>query len=338
MPSNSQGVVNPSHLGKTLTSYCFGTLSDRDQEAVEEHLMACDVCWDEFQRLDAAVRTLRLDRAVGPASPPAEAISLLGLTGRLNRPFAGHKAFVVVAAILFAVVWTLGVWCELGYAYDRFGGLAWALSVPVSIWVVGSLLIALLFDVKATRIGATTGLLQSTTIMLLASGLLVSIVMFVMPTERTILASIETRTASSGYLKDVGFLFLPLLLFILPSFHAVIALQHELNAGRAHQVLTILSGGPERILPRGMLFLSTRALTMALAVYGTVRLVGTNYMLDALTPGRYAQLFTIVAYLNTGVSLVLATAALVWYAANLNELKREASALTRFETIESAKH
>lgn len=337
MASNTYDGGDRQHLGGVLTSYCFGDVSAQDQEAIEAHLMGCDVCWTQFQRLDAAVRTLRPDSGVGPAASETDVISILGLAGRLHRPFAGHVRFAIGAAALFAAIWTLGLWSELGYAYGRFGGLAWALSVPVAAYVAGSLSVALWLDAKATRTGLTTGLLQAAMALLVFTGLLMAVMMFVLPAERTILASIETRTASAGYFKDVVFLFLPLALFVLPSFHAVVVLQRELHTGHTHDVLTILNRDPQRILPRGMLFLSTRFFMLALVAYGTVRIVGTNYMLDALTPGPYAQLFTIVAYVSTGLALVLASAAVVWYAASLNELKREAVTVIALKRRESSR-
>src|ERR1700687_4795242 len=109
MPLNLDESVGAPHLGEALTSYCFGTLSEREQEAVEQHLMGCDVCWVQFQRLDAAVRTLRFDATVAAPLPAAEVMSVLGLAGRLDRSFAGHAAFAWTMAILFGCVWTIGL-------------------------------------------------------------------------------------------------------------------------------------------------------------------------------------------------------------------------------------
>src|SRR5258706_730203 len=121
-----------SHLGEALTSYCFGRLSDDDRDEVERHLMGCDACWNEFQRLDAAVRALRFDKMLRPSLQVSDVISLVGLSGRLNRAFGGHLPFALGIAVLFGIEWALGVWSELGYAYDRYGHLAWLLSLPVA--------------------------------------------------------------------------------------------------------------------------------------------------------------------------------------------------------------
>jgi hypothetical protein len=102
------------HLGRSLTSYCFGSLSDQERDEVEQHLMSCEVCWEEFQRLDAAVRTLRFDVALRPLLPVNEVASLLGLSSRLDRPFGGHGAFAFSVAALYGMEWLLGLWSELG--------------------------------------------------------------------------------------------------------------------------------------------------------------------------------------------------------------------------------
>jgi hypothetical protein len=318
---------NDPHLGEALTSYCFGGLPDDARDEVERHLMACNACWQEFQRLDAAVRTLRFDATLELALPGNDVISLLGLSSRLGRPFGGHLLFALTIAGLYGLEWTIGVWSELGYAYDRFGRLAWALSVPVAGWVVGSLLVSLSLDVTATRAGGTNGLARSTIVILSSLGVLMMCLLAVLPAEPTIRASFQTRTAAVGYLKDAVLLFLPLLVFIVPVFHAIVWLQRELRAGHADMVLGLLAKRADALIPRGMWFLSSRFLTGFLLVAGTLKIVGTNYMLDALKPGPYAGLFSLAAYLGTGVWLAIAVVSLAWYANNLNELKREATAL-----------
>ena len=61
---------------------------------------------------------------------------------------------------------------------------------------------------------------------------------------------------------------------------------------------------------------------------GIVKVVGTNHMLDALTPGPYAQLFSLAVYVSTALWLSIGIISLAWYSARLNDLKREALALT----------
>ena len=77
----------------------------------------------------------------------------------------------------------------------------------------------------------------------------------------------------------------------MPTFHTILRLQREIRVGRYHQVLSLLNREREAVVPPGMFFLSAQSLAFIFLVYGAAKTVGTNYMLDALTPGPYAQLF-----------------------------------------------
>jgi Putative zinc-finger len=326
--------------GRILTAYCFGALSGREQDAVEQHLMACDVCWAQFQRLDAAVTTLRFDASVRPSFAVRDVTSVLGLSGRLERSFGGHAPFAIGIAVLYGLEWTVGLWSELGYSYDRFGSLAWGLSLPALACVTATVLVAFWVDAKATRSGSVNGLWKSTAVLALGLGALVAALMMILPAERTILASFQTRTAASGYLKDAELIFAPLLVFFVPAFHTVLQLQSDLAAGRPQQVMRLFAPLPDRLVPRGMIYLSPRILGVFLGVYGLVKIVGTNYMLDALTPGTYAQLFTVAAYISTGIGFGIGIVSLAWYSSGLNDLKREAMAVIALErrTAKSIEH
>jgi hypothetical protein len=152
-----------------------------------------------------------------------------------------------------------------------------------------------------------------------------------LPPEQTIQASFQTRTAAGGFLKDATILFVPLLVFILPAFHTVLALQKLLASGRQEQVLDFLTKRLESLSPPGLLYLSPRLLGLILLVLGIMKVAGANYMLDALTPGPYSQLFSMVAYVSTGLWLAIPLWSIGWLSVNLNELKREAVALSTLD-------
>lgn len=314
-------------LGDALTSYCFGGLSDDERQAVEKHLIDCEACWTEFQRLDASVRTLRFNQMLHPALPVTEVVSMLGLSSRLNRPFGGHRRYVLWIAGLYGLEWMLSVWTELGYSYDRFGSLAWVLSGPTLLWMTAALVLALFDGTKSTVARETNGLMRSLTIMLSMMAVIIMCMMFVLPAEQTIAASFQTRTASGGYFKNAIVHFLPLLVFVIPTFHAVLRLQTELRSGRHRMVLGLLTREPSSVRPRRMIYLSPQLLSGVLLVLGVIKILGMNYMLDALTPGPYANLFSIASYVSTAAWFAIALISLAWYSTSLNELKREAKAL-----------
>lgn len=321
------------HPVDSLTDYCFGELSESVRESVERHLFVCDECWNECQRVMTAVAILRSDAAGKFPLAPGEVVSELGVSGRVHLPFAGHRKFALGVTALFAVQFLLGVWVELGYSYSRFGHLAWRLSWPAGLGAWINAICALHVDTRAIRRGRADGLLRSLGLMVAGIGLLTLAVVSLLPAEQTILASFQTRTAAAGYLKDVLIVFVPVLAFILPSYHTVTALQESVAAGRYEPVLATLTARGISVPPRGILYLSPRALGVLFLVLGVMRVAGANHMLDALSPGPYSQLFSIMTYLNVAAWLAATMWAMWWFWASLNEVKRDAIALARLSKI-----
>ena len=91
----------------------------------------------------------------------------------------------------------------------------------------------------------------------------------------------------------------------------------------------MLTKATDRIVPRGILYVPPQLLGAILLVLGIVKLVGANHMLDALSPGPYANLFTVASYVSTAIWFAIAIWSVVRYLDSLNELKREALALSR---------
>lgn len=317
-------------LATHITPYCFGDVSEQQHSTFEAHLLECDLCWREVERLSNGVQVLRSDSNLKQTLLTPELFGAFGISGGMDRAFGGHLAYVITVAVLYGLLWMIGIWTELAYSYDRFGELAWILSVPVTIWVLATLILSLRADTSETRAQSSTGLARSGLFMFGGLAVLTISLMILLPSARTILASIQTRSASGGYLKDAVFLFLPLLAFVLPPFHTVVALQRELRAGRADQVMRIVTRAPDAVAPRGVWYLSPRLLAAVLFVLGAFKIVGMNYMLDALAPGPYANLFTVASYTSTALWFGIALVSLAWYSSCLNELKREAIALQQF--------
>jgi hypothetical protein len=61
-------------------------------------------------------------------------------------------------------------------------------------------------------------------------------------------------------------------------------------------------------------------------------------MLDALTPGPHAQLFSIMTYVNVALWLAAALWSMAWFGSHLTELKREAIALAHLDRSSRRTH
>jgi hypothetical protein len=130
------------------------------------------------------------------------------MSAGVDRAFGGHLLFVATVAVLYGFEWTLSLWTELGYSYDRFASLAWTLSTPTALWAAGALLLGLWIDTRTARADRTDGQFKSTAVVLAALGVLVAYMIVAFPAERTIQATFQTRTASGGYFKDALQIFL----------------------------------------------------------------------------------------------------------------------------------
>jgi hypothetical protein len=74
-------------------------------------------------------------------------------------------------------------------------------------------------------------------------------------------------------------------------------------------------------------------LAIVLIANAVVGYIGTNYLLDNLKEGPYADLFTTALCLRVALWPVISMASLVWYYSVLTELKR--ATLTAHRLIES---
>src|SRR5262245_8739935 len=95
----SSACISPGY-DKSIASYCFGDANDEERNRLESHLLECQYCWSEVRRLDAIIQQLathadtQLDR---------EVIAMIGTSSLLDRPFGGHWAYAIVAAILYGL-------------------------------------------------------------------------------------------------------------------------------------------------------------------------------------------------------------------------------------------
>src|ERR1035438_9977254 len=93
----SPDCCNPGH-GARMTRYCFGEAGEEERSGFEEHLLQCDACWREVQRLEASVRVFRTHRDLKRALWTPGVIGVLGISGRLGRLLGGHFWSLFVAS------------------------------------------------------------------------------------------------------------------------------------------------------------------------------------------------------------------------------------------------
>lgn len=108
-----------------VTSYCFDDVPRDVMDRFEAHLVRCESCWTEVQRLEASVRALRLGAVSKDVLLQPEVVGVFNMSGRVDQRFAGNARFAVAVALLHGLLYTASLWTELAYSYDRFSGLLW---------------------------------------------------------------------------------------------------------------------------------------------------------------------------------------------------------------------
>jgi hypothetical protein len=316
----SMGCRRPA--SEYVVPYCFGDLEEGERASFEQHLLGCEECWTEVQRLEANVRVLRTEQHLKGLLLSSDVLGIFGMSGRFDLPMAGHRAFLVLASCLYAALYAIPILVEIAYQFDVYGAAAMKIAPAVFAWVVLTTLLAFWLHIRDVR-KCGQGFLLSVGVVLAATALLCLAVAPWFPTEHTVDAKFQTYTARAAYFKSVVYAWLVFLPFVVWPFHFVLMCQRELRAGRFRALLALFSGQKPAVAPRGTLYPRFAGLTAFLALLGAISWAGTNHLFENLQPNPHMNLFMWLVMARVVTWLGLATVALVWYAMMLNELKRE---------------
>lgn len=324
----SMGCRRPA--SEFVVPYCFGDLSGDERASFEKHLLVCDECWGEVQRLEASVRLLRTERRLRARLLSPDVMGIFGMSGHFDQPFAGHRNFLMLASLLYAALYAIPVLVEIAYQFDVYGAAALRIAPAVFAWVFGTTFLAFWLHVRDVR-RSGQGFLLSIGILLASTALLCVAIAPWFPTEHTVDAQFQTYTARAAYFKSVVYAWLVFLPFVGWPFHFVLMCQRELKAGRFRAMLALFSGQKPAVAPRGTLYPRFAGLTAFLALLGAISWAGTNHLFENLQPSPHMNLFMWLVMARVVTWLGLATVALAWYAMMLNELKRECLMLASVE-------
>jgi hypothetical protein len=324
------GACPDPETSELAAPYCFGDATEDEARRLEQHLLECEVCWAEVQRLETAVRVLRSDRRLARTLAVGEVAGLLGMSAGLDRPFAGHRRFALAAAALAASLFAVPVLVEVAYEWERYRVLALVLTPAAFVSMFAAVLGALSLDVRLVRNGRG-GLGAALAALFAATALLWLSTWPLFGGERVVQASFQTFPLHLGYLKAMVHAWMVVPVFLLWPAHAVLVLQRELPRGRHAQVAALLTGDRAALPPRGLRYPRVWALAVYLVAVFAFHWVGASHLFDNLAPGPHAALFMGLVMLRTGLLLALPVACLWWYAGCLDELRREALAVVSFD-------
>jgi hypothetical protein len=325
--AHSQSCSAPS-IKKLITAYCFGHLNEEDRRIVEAHLLECGSCWQEIQRLDAAIHALDFERSLMQSLSPTDVVASLGISSTLDLLFGGHLWHVLFSSFLYAGLYAVTLLMEVAYQFDSYGSKALKLSPFIFGWIFVTSISGLALDWKRASQGKSNGLYFCLLFFLLAAGVAFASVCLILPTTSITELSHQAYTAQGAYLKDICYSLLLAMIFLIPTFHFVVIMQRELNAGRHKLTLELLTGDKAGVTPRGAIYPKSWMLGMILMVMAAISVYLTANLLDHISPGPHKNLFTNLVYLRLVLYYGLGVKCLVWYYGTLNELKRESRAVT----------
>jgi hypothetical protein len=313
-------------LGRLLETYSFDARGVANVEDLEAHLLVCDSCWAELQRLEAAVRLLREDAAFTQPTLAADGIQMSGFGGALERPFAGHRLFAVGFSVVFGLLVALALLVEVAYEWSAFD---WARPAAAGAGLAcgGGLLLALWWIGRAASSGRRRSLAVAFAILVAVVGAVGVAVAAALPARAIVRADFQTFMAYLGWLKDLGQASIVAALSLL-AFHAVVGLQRELWRGQSRTVVQLLGRHPLAVWPRGTFFISPWVMTAVVAGLSIWFVLGVTYVLERLLPSPEMPLFMALNLARMALLLVAGVWIAVWYTRALNEIKREAIAVS----------
>jgi succinate dehydrogenase/fumarate reductase cytochrome b subunit len=317
------GTCFAPEINRLITAYCFGRTSNQERRALEVHLLECDDCWSEVQRLEVAVHALSSERGLIKSLSASDVVATFGLSSRLGLPFGGHLWHIVITCCLYVGLYVVMLLMEIAYRFETYGPTGFKLAPIIFLWIGGTSALALAIDWYRASKGKAHGLVLSLLVFLAAAGALFAALTLFLPDFSITESGAAAYPAQASYLKDICYSLLLVIIFWVPTFHFVVLMQRELHSGRYRLALELLSGGRFSVAPRGAIFPSFWLLALALMIMASFSAYLTTNLLDKLGPSPYKNLFINLMYLRLILHYGLGLKCLSWYYRAINELKRE---------------
>lgn len=317
------GECGDPSIGKERVKFCFGEATPEERSRFEAHLLECDFCWQEIQRLDAAIDLLRRDKAFTDSELARSVLDSVCISAKLQNRFGGHTWHVLLISVLYASLYAVALVLEVAYEFDSYRNLA-LFGAPS---VFFGIFIATLwgFQMMHSQIlrGRHGSLLWGSLIFLVASITCYLVASRFLPDRAITQAAFQTYTARAAFLKDT-ITFLPLAaIFLLLPYIFVLSMQRELKEGRYSMVSRLLTGDKAAVPPRFTIYLKVRTLGILFVVIIMTALIMIAHLLDNLKPAPNVDLFQELVWVRFAFFILIAIEANVWYYLTLNEIKRE---------------
>ena len=205
-----------------------------------------------------------------------------------SRKFTSYK---LVSASFYGLLFSLALFLETAYQFDRYAASALWIGVVLTIWNGAAMFVALTSAQKET--GKNPAFRFGVFTLIMAAGFSCAAISLFLPFEPITVARFQTQPAFAAFLKNVFLYFLPLGIFFI------------------YAPFFLLSTAPEKLKNVlrnlfGILFL--------VVVYS---FISTFYLLDRLEIGQFHNLFVVLTFLRFIVYFGLALSSLLWVKARL---------------------
>jgi DNA-binding winged helix-turn-helix (wHTH) protein len=224
---------------------------------------------------------------------------------------------VLVSSSLYAALYGVAIILEVSYEFTRFGRSALKFAFAAFLWIMLTSSAALIIDSKLTDRGKRAAQMWSIAALLISALLLVVGASRFLPITPISKLSFQSYSAQAAYLKDTVYFLVLAVFFISFPFHNVVRLGHEINKGRAAEILQTFS---ERLSGRNA-YVRVWALTAFLIMLALASLAMTAHLLDNLKTGPHMNLFTQLVYLRGILYFGLGIECLLWYYHELQKLE-----------------
>lgn len=312
-----------------VTEYCFDQLPPEDMIVVEKHLAVCPFCGQTVDNLQQGLGVLRFDPNSRQDVLVAETVGVFGVSGKLNQLFGGHKVFVIVSCVAYALLHGLSVVMEISREFGQYANIAIIGSILIAFWTMLTSFTGLLVLWRRTVQGKPLAVLACLSIFSIATGLLMAALFVGLPVLG-IGPIFPEFVAPGGCVRNYAtFLGLGSLYFVIP-YHFILTVQRELQMGRHSLVLSLLAHERGSIPPRGTLYLRVWWMMGILTPLGFLIWQNTEWYIRSLQWWPYKELFISLLLAHWFSFLTLGTLWMIWYQYKLNEVKRECVIMKKF--------
>lgn len=249
-----------------------------------------------------------------------------------NQPFAGHLTHALVSSALLALMLGSSILLEVAFAYNRYAGLVRMASPLLLVASMAATMLCLALDVKLTQQGKSFGLAVSVMALACSAAVNYAVIRPFLPAYPLTQATFQTWTAQAAYLKGVVYCTAFASVFLLVTFHFVIAMQKEFLDGERQAGLDLLSKPWLGVAPPGAPFLPPWVFGVLLLVGAVYSILSSAHLLEALKVTPYTNLFIQMIQIRWVLFLVLGGECCWWYYAAINEFKRDCGAAARFSS------